>query len=93
VYEWDIINENKPGCRILNKFDDHEENIMSICEIHTPLMIATASIDKTIRIYSLVDKSAIGVISYISNIRFLKNIRLELEWSPIHLLEMVISFL
>jgi WD40 repeat protein len=65
LYEWDIINDNKPGCKVLTKFDDHEENIMDVCEICEPLMIATASIDKTIRIYSLVDRTSIGVRSLI----------------------------
>lgn len=35
---------------------------MDVCELHSPLSLATASFDRTIRIYNLQDKTALGVL-------------------------------
>ena len=52
IREWDIWKGSTADC-LLASFEDHTKDIMDVCEIHSPLAIATASFDKTIRIFNL----------------------------------------
>ncbi len=61
VREWDINRGSTADC-LLASFEEHEEEVMDVCEIHSPMALASASFDRTIRIYNLVDKTAIGVL-------------------------------
>jgi len=61
IREWDIWMGSTADC-LLASFEDHEEEIMDVCEILSPLAIATASFDRTIRIYNLQDKIPLGIL-------------------------------
>ena len=77
IREWDIWRGSTADC-LLVSFEDHKKDIMDVCESHSPLAIATASFDKTIRIYNLQDKIAIGILKEHKN-----GVR-SLNYSPFH---------
>lgn len=77
IREWDIWKGSTADC-LLVSFEDHKKDIMDVCEIHSPLAIATASFDKTIRIFNLQEKVAIGVLK-----EHKKGVR-SLNYSPYH---------
>eukprot|EP00347_Sterkiella_histriomuscorum_P016786 403351858 len=77
IREWDIWKGSTADC-LLVSFEDHKKDIMDVCEIHSPLAIATASFDKTIRIFNLQEKIAIGVLK-----EHKKGVR-SLNYTPYH---------
>jgi len=77
VREWDIYRGSSADC-LLASFSDHEEEVMDVCEVHSPLCIATASFDRTIRIYNLQDKTPMGILKeHKTGVR-------SLDYSPYH---------
>lgn len=55
VREWDINMSGSSKC-LIETYSGHENMVMDVCEIHQPLSIATASLDKTIVIYNLIER-------------------------------------